>query len=146
MEEEEEEEEDVDIETIVSSEDNDLSCGEQNTGSALKGELTCHFAEVIEKATRTELWVLQSTKTSGCLSLSLRRPWRCVPHQRKCPACLTLKTWCAVDLIHQQLRISGVRFSNMHDREQVACRLLPPVDQALAPLVFQLRSWQSHIP
>lgn len=73
--EEGEDSEDVNVETVVSSEDSKLSCGQQMAGSDL-------IAIVLKRLLigQPRLWMLPSLKTLQHPSLGSRRMWRCPPH------------------------------------------------------------------
>ena len=136
-EEEEEEEDDVDIETVFSSDDNGVSCGQQLPGDTWKGEVARHFAGVISRATRALDVALPEHPSAPASRFEEDGDVRPIPSQ--VPLLPDFK-----DLVCKQFATPAVRnrpstscrrLSDMQNKEQVACGSLPPVDPALTPLV-----------
>lgn len=131
-EEEAEEEGDVDVETVSSSEENVLSCAQPT-----RGQVAHLFEEVITRASRALGVALPENPRATSSRFEEGAEMR--PASTQVPLLPDFK-----ELLCQQFhspasahKWSAVcrRLSNMHDRDQIACGTLPPVDRALTPLV-----------
>lgn len=135
--EEEEAEEDVDVETVCSSEDDDLSCAQQTVGKVTKGELARRFEDVINRTSRALGVALPENPRAA--SSRFEEDMEVRPASTQVPLLLDFK-----ELLCQQFHSPAAarkwsatcrRFSNVHDRDQIACGPLPLVDRTLTPLV-----------
>lgn len=131
------EEEDVDVETISSSEDNVLSCAQPSVSEVTRGEVAHRFEEVISRASRALGVALPENPRAT--SSRFEEGTEVRPASTQVPLLPDFK-----ELLCQQFHTPATahkwsaacrRFSNMHDRDQIACGTLPPVDRALTPLV-----------
>ena len=135
--EEHEAEEDVDVETVFSSDDIDLSCAQQTEGEVTRGELARRFEAVISRASRALGIVLPENPRAP--SSRFEEGTEVRPASTQVPLLPDFK-----ELLHQQFQSPAAahkwsaacrRFSNVQDRDQIACGPLPTVDRTLTPLV-----------
>ena len=135
--EEEEAEEDVDVETVFSSDDNDLSCAQHTVGEVTRGELAHRVEEVINRASRVLGVALP--ENPGTTPSRFEEGMEVCPASTQVPLLPDFKK-----LLCQQFQSPAAthkwsaacrRYSNVQDRDQIACGLLPAVDRTLTPLV-----------
>ena len=129
-EEEQAEEEDVDVETVLSSDDNDLSCAQHTVREVTRGVMAHQFEEVINRASRALGVALP--ENPGATSSRFEEGMEVRPASTQVPLLPDFK-----ELLCQQFQSPAAthrwsaaccRFSNVHDRDQIACGPLPPVD------------------
>lgn len=132
----EEEEGEVDVETVF-SDDDDLSCGQREVGAGEGSFLAPHFDEVIGRAARA-LGVAPPDDLMAPTS-RFEEDMEVRPAPVRVPLLPDFE-----DLVCRQFTSPAAthkwsascrRFSNMTDRERVACGPLPQVDPALSPLI-----------